>query len=166
MECSTVQPKPTWREASERPTYKRKIEDHCSNNNNMRQVWRGVQHLTHCKSSSTMMTEGDAAPEEKLSHFFARFETEEPEAATARPLNCNNSNFTVQEQTSKVFTKTSNESLSRSFIPPCLKSTTVVPLPERTIISCLNDCLPVYLTPAAMKCFKKLVLHHIMSCLP
>lgn len=57
-----------------------------------------------------------------------------------------------------VFTRIFNKSLSQSFIPSCLKSGTIVPLPKKTPISSLNDCRPVALTPVAMKCFEKLVL--------
>lgn len=39
------------------------------------------------------------------------------------------------DQLSKVFIKVSNLSLSKSIIPPCLKSTTVIPLPKKTSVT-------------------------------
>ncbi|KAF7661600.1 hypothetical protein LDENG_00257910, partial [Lucifuga dentata] len=51
-------------------------------------------------------------------------------------------------------------------VPLCLKSSTIVPLPKKNIISSLNDYRPVALTPVIMKCFEKLVRTHIISSLP
>ena len=60
-----------------------------------------------------------------------------------------------------VFTKIFNQSLSRSTVPSCQKSST--PLPKKTNITALNDYQPVALTSVVMKCFEKLVRSHIMS---
>ena len=192
--------------------YRRKVEDYFTKNNTCQvwqglqhlthfksssQVWQGLQHLTHFKSSSTTTSEGDARLAEELNHFCARFEVKGHKAATARALNWNSSSLTVQEhevmctlravnpwkaagpdgvtgrvlrecadQLAGVFTRIFNESLSQSFIPPCLKSATIVPLPKKTTINSLNDYRPVALTPVVMKCFEKLVRRHITSCLP
>ena len=51
-------------------------------------------------------------------------------------------------------------------IPPCLKSSTIIPLPKKTTVSNLNDYRPVALTPVIMKCFEKLVRSHITTSLP
>lgn len=175
--------------------YKRMIEDHFKDNNT-RQVWQGVQHLTHYKSNNITMAEGDAALAEELNHFFACFEVEGSDAAAQTPVS-SSSSLTVQEhevratlravnprkaagpdgvtgrvlkgcadQLAGIFTKIFNVSLSQSIIPPCLKSSTIVPLPKNTTISSLNDYRPVALTPVITKCFEKLVRRHILSCLP
>lgn len=69
-------------------------------------------------------------------------------------------------QLAGVFTTIFNQSLSQAAVPPCLKSSTIIPLPKKNTISGLNDYRPVALTPIIMKCFEKLVRAHITSCLP
>lgn len=46
------------------------------------------------------------------------------------------------DQLSEVFTKIFNGSPSKSIVPPCLKSATIIPLPQKT----LNDYRLVALT--------------------
>ncbi|KAI3371340.1 hypothetical protein L3Q82_023546, partial [Scortum barcoo] len=58
---------------------------------------------------------------------------------------------------------TDNISLSQAVIPACLKTTTIIPVPKKSLPSCFNDYGPVALTPILMKCFKRLVLKHISS---
>ncbi|KAK3514989.1 hypothetical protein QTP70_003260 [Hemibagrus guttatus] len=70
------------------------------------------------------------------------------------------------DQLAGVFTRIFNQSLSQSTVPPCLKSSTIIPLPKKPHISSLNEYRPVALTPVVMKCFEKLVRGHIMSLLP
>ncbi|KAK3569479.1 hypothetical protein QTP86_031423 [Hemibagrus guttatus] len=66
----------------------------------------------------------------------------------------------------EIFTKIFNQSLARSIVPPCLKSSIIVPLPKKSHISSLSDYRPGALTPVVMKCFEKLVRSHITSLLP
>ncbi|KAI4872486.1 hypothetical protein NFI96_017480 [Prochilodus magdalenae] len=70
------------------------------------------------------------------------------------------------DQLSAVLTKIFNLSLSKSIIPPCLKSATIIPLPKKNTTSNLSDYRPVALTLVIMKCFERLVLHHIKAILP
>ena len=65
-----------------------------------------------------------------------------------------------------VFTIIFSLSLSKSIIPPCLKSATVIPLPEKFVISDLSDYRPIALTPVIMKSFERLVLQQIKASLP
>ncbi|XP_058250887.1 E3 ubiquitin-protein ligase TRIM39-like isoform X2 [Hemibagrus wyckioides] len=53
------------------------------------------------------------------------------------------------EQLADVFTDIFNILLNSSIIPPCLKTTTIVPVLEKSTVSCLNDYRPVALTPIA-----------------
>lgn len=88
-------------------TYKRKVEDHfCIDN--MQQVWWGLQHLTHFKSSSTTTAEGDAALAEELNYFYTCFEVERSDAAAALPLNHNSTSLTVQEHEVRCTLRTVN----------------------------------------------------------
>ncbi|KAK3564556.1 hypothetical protein QTP86_022798, partial [Hemibagrus guttatus] len=49
-----------------------------------------------------------------------------------------------------------------SYIP----QTTIVPVPKKSTVSCLNDCHPVALTPIMMKCFERLIMRHMKTQLP
>ncbi len=65
-----------------------------------------------------------------------------------------------------VFTDIFNISLSQAVVPTCFKATTIIPVPKKSSPSCFNDYRPVALTPILMKCFERLVIHHIKSVLP
>ncbi len=67
-------------------------------------------------------------------------------------------------QLTDVLTDIFNTSLSQAVIPTCLKSTFIIPVPKKFV--CLNDYRPIALTPIMMKCFERLVMHHIKSSLP
>ncbi len=64
------------------------------------------------------------------------------------------------------FTDIFNLSLSLSVVPSCLKKSTIVPIPKKNLITCLNDWRPVALTPIFSKCFEKLTRDYICSVLP
>ena len=70
------------------------------------------------------------------------------------------------DQLAGVFTKIYNQSLSQAVVPPCMKTSTIIPVPKKNNISCLNDYRPVALTPIITKCFEKLIRTHISSALP
>ena len=70
------------------------------------------------------------------------------------------------DQLAGVFTNIFSQSLSQAVIPSCLKTSTIIPVPKKSSVSCLNDYRPVALTSIAMKCFEKLVRSHITSVLP
>ncbi len=65
-----------------------------------------------------------------------------------------------------VLTDIFNTSLSQAVIPTCLKSTTIIPVPKKSPVSCLNDYRPIALTPIMMKCFERLVMQKIKNSLP
>ncbi len=69
-------------------------------------------------------------------------------------------------QLAGVFTDIFNLSLSLSVVPASFKKSTIVPIPKKNKITCLNDWRPVALTPIFSKCFEKLVIEHICSVLP
>ncbi len=64
-------------------------------------------------------------------------------------------------QLTDVLTDIFNTSLSQAVIPTCLKSTTIIPVPKKSPVSCLNDYHPIALTPIMMKCFERLVMQKI-----
>ena len=57
-------------------------------------------------------------------------------------------------------------SLTQYVIPTCFKQTTIVPVPENAMVTCLNYYRPVTLTSVAMKCFERLVMAHINTIIP
>ncbi len=69
-------------------------------------------------------------------------------------------------QLAGVFTDMFNPSLFLSVVPSCFKKSTIVPIPKKNKITCLNDWRPIALTPIFSKCFEKLVREHICSVLP
>lgn len=70
------------------------------------------------------------------------------------------------EQLTDVFTDIFNISLSSAVVPTCFKATTIIPVPKKSSVSCLNDYRPVALTPIVMKCFERLVMRYIKTQLP
>ncbi|KAL0202538.1 hypothetical protein M9458_000556, partial [Cirrhinus mrigala] len=69
-------------------------------------------------------------------------------------------------QLTDVLTDIFNTSLSQAVVPTCLKSTSIIPEPKKSPVSCLNDYRPIALTPIMMKCFERLVMHSIKTSLP
>ncbi len=51
-------------------------------------------------------------------------------------------------------------------VPSCFKKSTILPIPKKNKITCLNDWRPVALTPIFSKCFEKLIREYICSVLP
>ncbi|XP_051793955.1 uncharacterized protein LOC127530662 [Acanthochromis polyacanthus] len=174
--------------------YRRRIEDHLESNNS-RQVWRGVQHLTNYRANTGAAEGGASLAEELNSFFARfetgspEAATSHPavQSSTSLTMEEHNVRHTVRavepwkaagpngvpgrvlkdcaDQLAGVFTRIFNPSLSQSIVPPCLKSSTIVPLPKKQHIFSLNDYRPVALTPVVMKCFEKLVRGHITSLL-
>ncbi|KAK3531741.1 hypothetical protein QTP70_027281 [Hemibagrus guttatus] len=70
------------------------------------------------------------------------------------------------EQLADVFTDIFNISLSSAIVPTCLKTTTIIPVPKKSPVSCLIDYRPVALTHIIMKCFERLIMRYIKDLLP
>ncbi|KAK6302525.1 hypothetical protein J4Q44_G00268800, partial [Coregonus suidteri] len=70
------------------------------------------------------------------------------------------------DQLASVFTDIFNLSLTESVIHTCFKQTTIVPVPKKVKVTCLNDYRPVALTSVAMKFFERLVMAHINTIIP
>ncbi len=67
-------------------------------------------------------------------------------------------------QLAGVFTDIFNLSLSLSVVPLCFKKSTVVLIPKKNKITCLNDWRPVALTTIFSKCFKKVIKRLHLLC--
>ena len=70
------------------------------------------------------------------------------------------------DQLTNVLTDVFNISLATTVVPTCFKTTTIIPVPKKPTVTCLNDYRPVALTSTIMKCFERLVMRHIKSQLP
>ncbi|XP_051899168.1 uncharacterized protein LOC127585608 [Pristis pectinata] len=70
------------------------------------------------------------------------------------------------DQLAEVFPDIFNLSLLQSQVPTCFKKTTIIPVPKKSKVTCLNDYRPVALTSTIMKCFERLVMARINSSLP
>ncbi|KAK1794767.1 hypothetical protein P4O66_009973, partial [Electrophorus voltai] len=70
------------------------------------------------------------------------------------------------DQLADVLTDIFNISLSCAVVPTCFKTTTIVPMPKKPTVSCLNDYRPIALTSIIMKCFERLIMRHIKTQLP
>ena len=66
------------------------------------------------------------------------------------------------DQLAGVLTRIFNLSLTQATIPPCLKSAFINPVPKKPAPNCFSDYGPIALTSVVMKCFERLILHHIM----
>ena len=69
-------------------------------------------------------------------------------------------------QLAGVFSTIYNWSLQDRKVPTPFKKATIIPVPKKNTISCLNDYRPVALTAVPMKSFERIVMKHIKSILP
>ena len=69
-------------------------------------------------------------------------------------------------QLASVFTVIFNWSLQSCQVPYCLKKATIIPIPKKNSVSCLNDYRPVALTSAVIKCLEEFVLKYLNSLVP
>ena len=65
------------------------------------------------------------------------------------------------DQLAPVYTDIYNESLSQCHVPKSFKESTIIPVPKKNKVTCLNDYRPVALTSVAMKVFERVVLQHL-----
>ncbi|KAK2891549.1 hypothetical protein Q8A73_017214 [Channa argus] len=173
-----------------------KIHDYFQDSGDTRRMWQGIQVITNYKTTSPACDHDASLPDalnhfyarfEAQNNVKARKSTPLPNdqvlcltTAEARKTLCrvnprkpagpDNIPGRVltecTEQLADVFTDIFNISLSSNIVPTCLKATTIVPVPKKSTVSCLNDYRPVALTPIVMKCFERFVMRHIKSQLP
>ncbi|KAK1789041.1 hypothetical protein P4O66_014995 [Electrophorus voltai] len=70
------------------------------------------------------------------------------------------------DQLADVLTDIINISLSCTIVPICFKTTTIVPMPKKSTVSCLSVYGPIAHTSIVMKCFERLVIRHVKTHLP
>ncbi|KAK3539371.1 hypothetical protein QTP70_003858 [Hemibagrus guttatus] len=144
------------REAKQAHT--QRIHGHFQSSGDTQRMWQGIQSITNYRTASPAC-DSDASLPDALNSFYAQFEARNDVTArkTIPP---------PEDQLADVFTDIFSISLSSTIVPTCLKTTTIIPVPKKSPVSCLNDYRPVVLTPIIMKSFKRLVLRHIKNLLP
>ena len=70
------------------------------------------------------------------------------------------------DQLTNIFLDIFNQSLQLSMVSVCFKSSTIVPVPKKSTITCLKDYRPIALTPVFMKCFERILQKHIRDAIP
>ncbi|KAK3516544.1 hypothetical protein QTP70_021739 [Hemibagrus guttatus] len=134
-------------------------------------MWKGIQAITNYKTTPSAC-ESDASLPDALNDFYAWFDNVQRSTTVNPRKSAGPDNIPGRElrecadQLADVFTDIFNISLTSAVVPTCLKTMTIVPVPKKSTVSCLNDYCPIALTPIMMKCFKRLVMRHIKTQLP
>ncbi|KAI4891225.1 hypothetical protein NFI96_010449 [Prochilodus magdalenae] len=172
------------------------IHSHFRDSGDTRRMWQGIQAITNYRTAPPACDSDASLPDalnhfyarfETQNSVAARKTTPPPDdqvlcltaadvRKTLRRLNPRKAagpdNIPARvlrecaDQLTDVFTDIFNISLSSATVPTCLKATTIIPVPKKSSVSCLNDYRPIALTPIIMKCFERLVLRHIKTLLP
>ncbi|KAK2918691.1 hypothetical protein Q8A73_003062 [Channa argus] len=173
--------------------YSRRIAHQFSNSRDTRSLWQGIQTITDyrppprtCDSKISLLNEvntffarfekqnsstaqknppppGDQVlmlTPDSVRRSFSRInarKTPGPDNIPGRVLR------DCAAELTNVFTDIFNISLRQAVVPTCFKATTIIPVQKKPSPSCFNDYRPVALTPIIMKCFERLVMHHIKS---
>ncbi|CDQ59754.1 unnamed protein product [Oncorhynchus mykiss] len=128
--------------------YRDKVESQI-NGSDTRGMWQGLQSNTDYKKKTSPVMDHDVLLPDKLNNFFGRFEGKTVPTTWPATKPCGLS-FTA----------------ANSAVPTCFKRATIVPVPKKAKVTELNDYRPVALTSVIMKCFERLVKHHITFTLP
>ncbi len=155
-------------------------------------LWQAIQTITDYKPLLQACDDDTSLPD-ALNHFYSRFEMQNDTPTQKLPTPPNdqapclspadvrktlswinprkaagpeNIPGRVLKDCAEQLTDIFNTSLSQAVIPTCLKSTTIIPVPKKSPVYCLNDYRPIALTPIILKCFERLVMHNIKTSLP
>ncbi|KAK1804795.1 hypothetical protein P4O66_003640 [Electrophorus voltai] len=141
-----------------------RIHGHFKDTGDTRHMWEGIQAITNYRKTSPSCDSDTTLPD-ALNDFYARFEAQNNVAAKKRP-SLRKMTRECADQLADVLTDIFNISLSCTVVPTCFKTTTIIPVPKKPMVSCLNHYCPVTLTSIIMKCFERLVMRHIKTQLP
>ncbi len=177
-------------------SYGNKINNHFTNSRDTRSLWQGIQTITDYKPPPQACDDDTSLPDALnhfYSRFEMQNDTSaqklptppNDQALCLSPADVRKTLSRINprkaagpdnipgrvlkdcaEQLTDVLTDIFNTSLSQAVIPTCLKSTTIIPVPKKSPVSCLNDYRPIALTPIIMKCFERLVMHNIKTSIP
>ncbi|KAK3552753.1 hypothetical protein QTP86_022162, partial [Hemibagrus guttatus] len=164
-------------------THTQRIHGHFQDSGDSRRMWQGIQEITNYKTTPSACDSDSSLPDTlndfydrfEAQNNVAAMKTIPPpndqvlclSTADVRRTLCRvNSRKSAgpdnipgrvlrecAEQLADVFTDFFNISLTSAVVPTCLRTTTIVPVPKKSTVSCLNDYRLVALTPIAMKCY-------------
>ncbi|KAK3520331.1 hypothetical protein QTP70_023296 [Hemibagrus guttatus] len=170
-------------ERGEAHTHTQRIHGHFQDSGDSRRMWQGIQEITNYKTTPSACDSDSSLPDtlndfydrfEAQNNVAARKTIPAPNdqvlclsTADVRRTLCRvNSRKSAgpdnipgrvlrecAEQLADVFTDIFNISLTSAVVPTCLRTMTIVPVPKKSTVSCLNDYRLVALTPIAMKCY-------------
>ncbi|KAK3554488.1 hypothetical protein QTP70_024291, partial [Hemibagrus guttatus] len=124
-------------------THSQRIHGHFQSSGDTQCMWQGIQSITNYRPASPAC-DNDASLPDALNSFYAQFDAWNDVIAR----------------------KTSLLQRTSAVIPTCLKTNTIIPMPNKSPVSCLNDYRPIALTPIIMKSIEWLVMRHIKNLLP
>ena len=173
--------------------YRRKLDKQFQEQDS-RRLWHGLQAITSYKGGGMKCNNSDPNLPDNLNESYARFDRANTNTLTHMNIQTDNNitlAFTEPEvrkifrktharkaagpsrvvkmcasQISGIFTDIFNQSLRHCIIPKCFKQSTIIPVPKKSSVSCLNDYRPVALTSVFMKGFERLILAYIKSVIP
>ncbi|KAI5085387.1 hypothetical protein C0J45_23135, partial [Silurus meridionalis] len=149
-------------------THAKKIHKHLQDSGDTRCMWQGIQVITNYRATSPAC-DHDASLPDALNDFYTRFEVQNSvNAKKTTPLLTDRVLCPPRKSAGpdNIPGRVLRECAEQLADPTCLKTTTIVPMPKKSTVSCLNDCCPVTLTPIVIKCFERLVMRHIKTQLP
>ncbi|KAK1789400.1 hypothetical protein P4O66_015327 [Electrophorus voltai] len=126
-------------------------------------MWEGIQAITNYRKTSPSC-DSDAILPDALNDFYARFEAQNNVAAekSIPPQNVQVLCLTAADVRRTLRGVNALELLDQT----TSRTTTIVPVPKKPTVSCLNDYRAIALTSIIMKCFERLVMRHIKTQLP
>ena len=160
-----------------------------------RSLWRGLQAITSYKGVMKCNNSDPNLPD-NLNEFYARFDRANTLTRMSIQTDNNITLAFTEPEVRKIFRKTHarkaagpdgirsrvvkmcasqisgiftdifNQSLRYCIVPKCFKQSTIIPVPKKSSVSCLNDYRPVALTSVIMKGFERLILAYIKSVIP
>jgi hypothetical protein len=145
-----------------------------------RRMWQGLQTITDYKGKHSRELSSDTSLPDELNNFYARFEACNTDACMGTSAVLNDCDYALRsrcktlkqvnihkaaepdrlpgrilracvDQLASVSTDIFNLSLSESVIPTCFKQTTIVLVPNKSKVTCLDDYRPIALTSVATK---------------
>ncbi|KAK1801679.1 hypothetical protein P4O66_022318, partial [Electrophorus voltai] len=121
-----------------------RIHGHFKDTGNTRRMWEGIRANTNYRKTPPSC-DSDATLPDALNDFYARFEVQNNIAAekSIPPQNDQTTSRVVYSE--NVLTDIFNISLSCAVVPTCFKTTTIVPVPKKPTVLCLNDYRPIAL---------------------
>uniref|UniRef100_A0A3B1J4C9 Reverse transcriptase domain-containing protein n=1 Tax=Astyanax mexicanus TaxID=7994 RepID=A0A3B1J4C9_ASTMX len=172
-----------------------RIHSHFKDTGDARRMWQGIQAITNYRTMPSSC-ERDASLPDALNNFYARFEAQNNMARKTMPkpdeqvlcltaVDVRNTLRRVNPRKAAGPDNIPRQSaqgvrrpadrcshghlqhlLVQRHCPNVPQVHTIVPVPKKSTVSCLNDYRPVALTPIIMKCFERLVMRNIKTQLP